>query len=122
MQDPLSEPLHLVLRRARQAANLRQTALAQQVGCTQSALSMFEGGRASALSAETVRKVAETLGVELPASFPAADAPVGCSFPPSGPAFPAFFAPSVVEVLTRDYGVKPIDTPEADAEAMMAGN
>ena len=39
-----------------------------------------------------------------------------------GPAFPAFFAPSVVEVLTRDYGVKPIDTPEADAEAMMAGN
>jgi hydroxylamine reductase len=39
-----------------------------------------------------------------------------------GPAFPAFFAPSVLEVLTRDYGVKPIDSPEADAEAMMNGN
>ena len=39
-----------------------------------------------------------------------------------GPAFPAFFAPSVLEVMTRDYGVKPIDTPEADAEAMMNGN
>ena len=39
-----------------------------------------------------------------------------------GPTFPAFFSPGILEVLTRDYGVKPITTPEADAAAMMEGN
>ena len=39
-----------------------------------------------------------------------------------GPTFPAFFSPGILEVLTRDYGVKPITTAEADAADMMAGN
>ena len=39
-----------------------------------------------------------------------------------GPTFPAFFSPGVLEVLTRDYGVKPVTTPEADAAAMLEGN
>lgn len=69
MQDTQASTLHLALRRARQAANLRQGELAKQVGCTQSALSMYEGGKASALAQETVRKLAERLGVELPAGF-----------------------------------------------------
>lgn len=69
MQDARPVQLHLAIRRARQAANLRQGELAKQVGCTQSALSMFEGGKGSALSLETVRKLAETLGVALPPGF-----------------------------------------------------
>ena len=39
-----------------------------------------------------------------------------------GPTFPAFFSPGIIEVLTRDYGVKPITTAEADAADIMAGN
>ena len=39
-----------------------------------------------------------------------------------GPTFPAFFSPGILEVLTRDYGVKPVTTAKADAADMMAGN
>jgi len=39
-----------------------------------------------------------------------------------GPTFPAFFSPGILEVLTNDYGVKPITTAAADAADMMAGN
>lgn len=39
-----------------------------------------------------------------------------------GPTFPAFFSPGIIEVLTRDYGVKPITTVEADVADMLAGN
>ena len=39
-----------------------------------------------------------------------------------GPTFPAFFSPGIIDVLTKDYGVKPITTAEADAADMMAGN
>jgi hydroxylamine reductase len=39
-----------------------------------------------------------------------------------GPTFPAFFSPGIIDVLTNDYGVKPITTAEADAADMMAGN
>lgn len=69
MQDASSEPLHLALRRARHAANMRQGELALKVGCTQSALSMFEGGKAGVLASGTVKKLAEVLGVALPAGF-----------------------------------------------------
>jgi len=39
-----------------------------------------------------------------------------------GPTFPAFFSPGIIDVLTNDYGVKPVTTAEADAADMMAGN
>ena len=45
------------IREARLRRHLSQSALARQVGCKQSALSMYEGGRAGALGAETVGKL-----------------------------------------------------------------
>lgn len=50
---------------ARRAKGLRQTELAAQVGCTQSALSMFESGQPTKLSEETVKKLSDLLGVPL---------------------------------------------------------
>ena len=51
------------IREARLRRHLSQSALARQVGCKQSALSMYEGGRAAALSAETVGKLCAALGL-----------------------------------------------------------
>ena len=60
-------PLHicLQLKEARKAKGLSQTALAQVVGCKQSALSMFEAGDPTKISDETVEKLATHLGVKL---------------------------------------------------------
>jgi len=38
-----------------------------------------------------------------------------------GPTLPAFLSPTVVNVLVEKFDIKPIDTVEADIEAMMAG-
>ncbi|MBR1835922.1 MAG: helix-turn-helix domain-containing protein, partial [Kiritimatiellae bacterium] len=54
------------LRRGRLAAGLTQSALAQKVGCKQSALSMLEHGSATAVSRETLARIADAVGVELP--------------------------------------------------------
>lgn len=45
---------------------MTQSAVAEAVGCKQSAISMLEAGQSEKLSMENVRKVAELLGVELP--------------------------------------------------------
>lgn len=60
-------PLHncLRLKEARKTKGLSQTALAQIVGCKQSALSMFEAGDPTKISDDTVKKLADHLGVEL---------------------------------------------------------
>jgi transcriptional regulator with XRE-family HTH domain len=60
-----TRPVHEILRAARRAKGITQTALASGVGCKQSAVSMFEAGRGDALSAETVARIAEHLGVDL---------------------------------------------------------
>ncbi|WP_028584328.1 hydroxylamine reductase [Desulfogranum mediterraneum] len=39
-----------------------------------------------------------------------------------GPSLPAFISPAVLNVLVENFDIKPITTPEADIEAMMAGN
>ena len=62
--------LHRTLRKARIEAGITQAALAAQVGCTQSAVSMMEAGRAEAISKESLVKLAGILKVELPASAP----------------------------------------------------
>ena len=49
----------------RREQGLTQTALARRVGCTQSALSMLEQGRADAVNAETLAKLAAELGLAL---------------------------------------------------------
>ena len=51
--------------KARRAKGLRQTDLAARVGCTQSALSMFEGGHPTKISEETVKKLSDILEVSL---------------------------------------------------------
>ncbi|MBW1894514.1 MAG: hydroxylamine reductase, partial [Deltaproteobacteria bacterium] len=38
-----------------------------------------------------------------------------------GPTLPAFVSPTVLNVLVENFDIKPIDTVEADIEAMMAG-
>ena len=61
----VSKELCLRFAEARRAKGLRQTELSSRVGCTQSALSMFEGGQPTKLSEDTVRKLSEVLGVPL---------------------------------------------------------
>ena len=58
-------PLHKRLAVARRAQGIAQSALAKQAGCTQTAVSMMENGKADALSRETIAKIAKILKVEL---------------------------------------------------------
>lgn len=51
------------IRRARQQRHMTQSALARQVGCKQSALSMFETGRTTALNGATIGKICQVLGL-----------------------------------------------------------
>ena len=51
------------IKTARLQRHLSQSALARQVGCKQSALSMFEGGKSTALSAQVIGKLCDTLGL-----------------------------------------------------------
>lgn len=58
--------LGALFKEARKRAGLTGARLAQQAGCTQSAISQFEGGKATALRRDTVERIADILGVELP--------------------------------------------------------
>jgi DNA-binding Xre family transcriptional regulator len=51
------------IKTARLQRHLSQSALARKVGCKQSALSMFESGRATALGAQTIGKLCDELGL-----------------------------------------------------------
>jgi len=53
------------LKAARKAAKVGQSELAQEVGCKQSAISMFEKGSPTKLSEETIRRIAKKFGVSL---------------------------------------------------------
>ena len=80
------------LRKARIGAGLTQAALAGQVGCTQSAVSMMEAGRPEALSRESLEKLAKILNVTLPEA-PTAKPPA--PVPDAGPAVcPGFNCPT----------------------------
>ena len=61
----ISKELCIRFAEARRAKGIRQTELAAQIGCTQSALSMFEGGQPTKLSDETVKRLCEVLDVPL---------------------------------------------------------
>ena len=50
---------------ARREAGLSQSLLAAEVGCKQSALSMFEQGDGTKLNDETIEKLAEKFGISL---------------------------------------------------------
>lgn len=61
----LSKEICLKFKEARQAKGYNQSALARMVGCKQSAVSMFEAGMTTKLSDETVKKIADILGVSI---------------------------------------------------------
>ncbi len=61
----LSKDICLKFKKARQAKGYNQSALAHMVGCKQSAISMFEAGMTTKLSDETVKKIADLLGVSI---------------------------------------------------------
>lgn len=69
----LSKEICLKFKEARRSKGLNQSSLARQVGCQQSALSMFEGGMTTKLSDETVSKLSEILGVPLEEKADAAE-------------------------------------------------
>ena len=54
-----------LIKEARREAGISQSDLAREVGCKQSALSMFEQGAGTKLSEETVRKLAARFGIEI---------------------------------------------------------
>ena len=61
----ISEEICRAFREARREKGLTQSSLAQEVGCHQAALSMFEKGNPTKLSNEYVTKIAERLGLDL---------------------------------------------------------
>ena len=58
------------LKDARRAAKLSQSVVAAEVGCKQSALSMFEQGDGTKLSEEVVGRLAKKFGVSLTVAAP----------------------------------------------------
>ena len=54
------------IREFRRAAGISQSALAAEVGCKQSAISMFEKGDGTKLNDETVEKLCKKFKIELP--------------------------------------------------------
>lgn len=62
----LSPEFCLRLKEARRSAGLSQSALAREVGCKQSALSMFEQGDGTKLNDEVVAKLCSKFSMELP--------------------------------------------------------
>ena len=80
----LSPEICFKLRDARRAAKLSQSELSAEVGCKQSALSMFEQGDGTKLNEAVIGKLAEKFGVSL-----AAERPVQVSVPVDFPAVAA---------------------------------
>ena len=61
----LSPEICQKIKEARRAAKLSQSVIAAEVGCKQSALSMFEQGDGTKLNEAVIRKLAEKFGVSL---------------------------------------------------------
>ena len=59
--------LHEILRQARRKKKWTQSELAEQAGCTQSAICMMELGHPDALARDKICLIAEKLGVNLEA-------------------------------------------------------
>ena len=72
----LSPEICKKLKDARREAKLSQSAVAAEVGCKQSALSMFEQGDGTKLNDAVIRKLAERFGVSLTEKAPVS-LPVG---------------------------------------------
>ncbi|MBQ0032109.1 MAG: helix-turn-helix transcriptional regulator [bacterium] len=73
----LSPEICQKLKDARRTAKLSQSVVAAEVGCKQSALSMFEQGDGTKLNDAVIRKLAEKFGVSLTATEASAGKPTG---------------------------------------------
>ncbi len=62
----LSPEICRQIKMARREAGLSQSILAKEVGCLQSALSMFEQGDGTKLNDEVIAKLCQKFGIELP--------------------------------------------------------
>lgn len=91
-----------LLARSRRDKGMTQSALAQAVGCKQSAISMLESGQPEKLSQEAVEKIAKLLGVtlETPPGAPAAD-PRDLAAPAAGGFCPSAACPSNVPYVVQ---------------------
>ncbi len=65
METSSAQEAHRQLSTARRAKGMTQSALAQQVGCKQSAISMMEQGRESALAQKHITAIAKILEVDM---------------------------------------------------------
>ncbi|MGN0833816.1 MAG: helix-turn-helix domain-containing protein [Kiritimatiellia bacterium] len=81
----LSPNVCFSIRDARRAAKLSQSVLAAEVGCKQSALSMFEQGDGTKLNDEVVGKLAQRFGIALTESAAEASASAGAAVVGYGP-------------------------------------
>ena len=89
------------IREARRTAGLSHSSLSREVGCKQSALSMFEQGDGTKLNEETIKKLCAKFKIELPkksiveaaveATFAPAVGRVGFCPNPSCPAHVKYF-------------------------------
>ncbi len=68
------------LRDARRGKGLKQSELAAQLDMSQAAISQLERGNTSAVSFETIQRVARALGVEVPAPEPDEDDAVALKY------------------------------------------
>lgn len=90
------------LARARREKGMTQSALAQAVGCKQSAISMLESGQPEKLSQEAVGKIAALLEVALESP----SSPSSVLRPPSSGSLPApVYCPSAVCPSNVPYAV-----------------
>lgn len=91
----LSPEICLKLRDARRTAKLSQSVVAAEVGCKQSALSMFEQGDGTKLNEAVIGKLAEKFGVALK------------SRPPMSPVIPPMDYPSSSLSASRGFCPNP---------------
>lgn len=75
------------IKEARRAARLSQSMLAAEVGCKQSALSMFEQGDGTKLNDDVIGKLADKFGIDINSSSPEASETVHAVIGRSGEAF-----------------------------------
>ncbi len=104
----LSPEICLKIKEARRAAKLSQSVVALEVGCKQSALSMFEQGDGTKLNDEVIRKLAQKFGVDLTAKSEPSARPLMTSFAfsPQTEHAPRGFCPNPHCPSNRPYEVE----------------
>ena len=101
----LSPEICLKLRDARRAAKLSQSEVSAEVGCKQSALSMFEQGDGTKLNEAVIEKLAEKFGVSLAKEARPAAVAVSVNYPAAAAAGVRGFCPNPQCPSNQSYDV-----------------